>query len=92
MTTRVAAVLLFSILATGGHGASRLLAADPPATVLKGATVVVGDGQVLPGATVVVRGGVIEAVGANVPTPAGALEVDVKGAFVYPGLIDALTD
>ncbi len=92
MVRRVALVLLFCILATGGHDARRLSAADPPATVLKGATVVVGNGQVLTGATVVVRGGLIEAVGATVPTPAGALEVDLKGAFVYPGLIDALTD
>jgi imidazolonepropionase-like amidohydrolase len=41
--------------------------------------------------TIVIRGQRIEAVGANVATPAGAEVIDAKGAEVYPGFIDART-
>ena len=41
--------------------------------------------------TIVMRGGRIEAVGANVSVPAGAQVIDAKGADVYPGFIDART-
>jgi len=92
MVRRIALVVLFCVLATGSHNASSPRQAEPPAVALKGATVVVGNGQVLPGTTVVVRRGLIEAVGAAVAAPAGAIEVDLKGAFLYPGLIDALAD
>jgi len=59
--------------------------------VLENATVVVGNGQVLSPATVVVRNGVIEAVGTKVAVPPGAERLDLRGMFVYPGLIDTLT-
>jgi imidazolonepropionase-like amidohydrolase len=45
----------------------------------------------LEGGTVIVRGGVIEAVGTNVPLPPDATVIDAKGLHVYPGLIDAQT-
>jgi imidazolonepropionase-like amidohydrolase len=38
--------------------------------------------------TILIRGGNIEAVGANVQVPAGATLVDAAGADVYPGWID----
>ena len=38
-----------------------------------------------------IRGGKIEALGANVPVPAGAKVVDAAGADVYPGFINART-
>ena len=60
--------------------------------VLRGGTVVVGDGRVMPGATVVMRDGLIAAVGREAKAPADARVVDVTGARIYPGLIDALTD
>ncbi|MGB2715498.1 MAG: amidohydrolase family protein [Vicinamibacterales bacterium] len=41
--------------------------------------------------TIVIRGTKIEAVGANVPVPAGAKVIDAAGAQVYPGFIDAAT-
>jgi len=40
---------------------------------------------------VIIRDGLIEAVGANLPIPADATTIDVKGSHVYPGLIDAQT-
>jgi imidazolonepropionase-like amidohydrolase len=39
--------------------------------------------------SIVVRDGVIEAVGANITTPAGAKVIDAAGADVYPGWINA---
>jgi imidazolonepropionase-like amidohydrolase len=39
--------------------------------------------------TIVIRNGVIQAVGASVPTPADARVIDGNGLTVYPGLIDA---
>lgn len=41
--------------------------------------------------TLVIRGGKIEALGANVAVPAGAQIIDCKGLFVYPGMIDGST-
>jgi len=42
--------------------------------------------------TILIRGNRIEAVGANLPIPAGARVVDAGGADVYPGFIDAATN
>ena len=41
--------------------------------------------------TVVVRDGLVEAVGADVATPAGADVIDAAGLHVYPGLFNAFT-
>ena len=65
---------------------------QPRVLALTGATVAVGDDRVLPGATILVRDGFIAAVGANVPVPADAVRVDLTGQFVYPGLIDTLSE
>src|SRR5690242_18983020 len=54
---------------------------------ITGATVHIGNGQVLNNATVVMVDGKITAVGSNVQIPAGAQRVDAQGKHVYPGLI-----
>ena len=54
---------------------------------LTGATVHVGNGQVLNNATVLMTDGKITAVGTNVTIPAGAQRIDATGKHVYPGLI-----
>lgn len=55
---------------------------------LKGGTVHVGNGQVIENATVKISNGKIEAVGKDLPIPAGDVKVfDVTGKHVYPGLI-----
>ena len=58
--------------------------------VIRGATVWTGTGQTLTNANVVIRNGLVEAVGANA-TAQGATEIDGRGKFVYPGMIDAYT-
>jgi len=58
-------------------------------TVIRHATVFTGDGQQINDGTVVFGNGVIEAVGGpQVPSPAGAVEIDGTGKFVTPGIID----
>ncbi len=42
-------------------------------------------------ATLVIRNDVVEAVGTNLPVPAGAAVTDLKGKQIYPGLIDLYT-
>ena len=58
-------------------------------TVIRHATVFTGDGQQISNGTVVFADGVIQAVGgADLASPAGALEIDGTGKFVSPGIID----
>lgn len=64
--------------------------ADPAYFALTGATIVVGNGEVLENGTLVIRDGLIESVGTDAPAPAGAWKIDASGMFVYPGLIDTL--
>ena len=45
----------------------------------------------IPRGTIVIRGGSIDAVGADVRAPAGATVIDAGGADVYPGWIDGRT-
>ena len=58
-------------------------------TVIRHATVFIGDGQQINDGTVVFADGVIQAVGGpDLASPAGALEIDGTGKFVSPGIID----
>lgn len=60
--------------------------------VLRGGTVVPVDGPDIPNGTVVLQGGKITAVGgATLAVPRDALVVDVRGKYVLPGLVDAMT-
>jgi len=58
---------------------------------ISGGTVHTLAGPDIEGGTVVIEGGLISAVGANVPVPAGAQVVDASGMHVYPGLFDAIS-
>lgn len=88
----IVALLTFCALsALPGQEVGSVPPAVPPYYALTGATVMVGDGNVLNNATVVINDGLIEAVGTGLPAPAGAWEIDASGLFVYPGLIDALS-
>jgi len=55
------------------------------------ATIVASAGQTLSGATLLVNDRLIEAVGTQVSIPKGYITVDLKGKFIYPGLVDAYT-
>ena len=62
----------------------------PPsvATALLHATVLTGTGVELQDATVVIRDGKITAVGSGIPVPSDAVQVDARGKWVTPGIID----
>ncbi|HUP61494.1 MAG TPA: amidohydrolase family protein [Thermoanaerobaculia bacterium] len=81
---RLVAVLLFC--------AAPVLHAEAPGVyAITGGTVHPVSGPAIANGTVIVRDGLIEAVGANVAVPRDATVIDVAGAHVYPGLIDAQT-
>jgi imidazolonepropionase-like amidohydrolase len=67
-------------------------------TTLKAQTIAITGGTVYPvngpkmeNATVLIRDGRIAAVGTNVQVPAGAQQINARGKWVTPGLIDAAT-
>lgn len=57
-------------------------------TLIRGATVLVGNGERIDNGDVLIVNGRIEAVGQNVSAPAGARIIDAQGRWVTPGLID----
>ena len=61
------------------------------AVVIRNATIVPVTGPRIQNGAIVLRGGQIEAVGANVSAPADARVIDGTGLLVYPGMIDAGT-
>lgn len=56
------------------------------------ATVVKDHTTTLTDATLVIRDGRIVAVGAGLPVPAGAVEVNCRGKFIYPSFVDIYAD
>jgi imidazolonepropionase-like amidohydrolase len=62
----------------------------PGVYALRNATLSVDPATPVTG-TLVLRGGLIEAVGAEAPVPADAEVIDAAGLHVYPGFIDALS-
>jgi imidazolonepropionase-like amidohydrolase len=64
------------------------LAEAPNIYAIRGARIVTAAGAPIASGTVVMRGGLIEAVGANVQPPSDASVIDGTGMTVYPGLID----
>lgn len=81
---RFVAILLFFF-------APAVFADAPGVYAITGGTVHPASGPEIANGVVVIRDGLIEAVGANVAIPKDATTIDVKGAHVYPGLIDAQT-
>ena len=59
-----------------------------PAVLIRDATVLTGTGTRLDGADVLMRDGRIVAVGRDLDAPADAVQVDGRGKWVTPGLID----
>ena len=62
----------------------------PPTTAIRAGTLIDGSGAApVRNAVILVQGDRITAVGANVQVPAGATVIDLSGATVLPGFIDA---
>jgi imidazolonepropionase-like amidohydrolase len=56
------------------------------------ATIHISDQQTIEKGTLLIRRGKIEAVGASVAIPDDAVETDLAGKHIYPGLIEAYSD
>jgi imidazolonepropionase-like amidohydrolase len=78
--------LLFTLAA--GQG----MAETPGVLAVRNARIVTAAGPAIERGTVVVRGGLIDAVGANATVPADAWVIDGAGLTVYPGFTDALSN
>src|SRR5581483_4387888 len=80
---------LHLVAATLFAGAAALTAAEGTVAFV-GARVIDGSGRApAEKATIVVRNGKIDAVGPNVPVPAGAERIDAAGKTIIPGLVNA---
>jgi imidazolonepropionase-like amidohydrolase len=55
------------------------------------ATIVVSAQQTIPNGTLLVKDRLIESVGPAAAVPKGYIVIDLKGKYIYPGLIDAYT-
>src|SRR3569833_487358 len=55
------------------------------------ANIVVSADQTISNGVLLVKDRVIESVGQNVTIPKGYIVIDLKGKYIYPGLIDAYT-
>ena len=85
MSVRRLSICLIVCVATAAY-------ADAPGVyAITGGTVHPVSGAEIPNGTVIIRGGLVEAVGANLAIPADATVVDARGGHIYPGLIDAQT-
>ena len=60
----------------------------PHIYAISGARLITAAGAPVAAGTIVIRGGLIDAVGADVRPPADAMVIDGTGLQVYPGLID----
>ncbi len=56
------------------------------------ATIVVSPDQTITGGTLLIKDRTIEAVGPGIAVPKGYVTVDLKGKYIYPGLVDAFTN
>jgi imidazolonepropionase-like amidohydrolase len=86
--------LVALVATTAGQAAERAawdstytaVASSP--TVLRNATVLIGNGERIDGGDVLMVNGRIEKVGTGLRAPAGAIEIDATGRWITPGLID----
>ncbi len=77
-----------ALLATSSSLFAQMGPPPKPATVIRGGTIHIGNGDILANGIVILRGRRIEAVGVALPVPEGATVIEAAGMHVYPGLID----
>jgi imidazolonepropionase-like amidohydrolase len=73
---------------TVGVYPSTYTAPAAPPTLIRGATVLIGNGERLDNADVLLQDGVIQAVGSALAAPADAEIIEANGKWITPGLID----
>ena len=76
---------LFCVLISYGQNAK----ATTGTFALKNATIVTVTNGTINNGTLIISDGKISALGANVSVPSGAKEIDCKGLYIYPGMIES---
>ena len=85
----VCTAMWLGVAALAGHASSQPATAPGSSMVVRGATVIDGNGGApRRNVDIVVRDDRIAAVGPAQPVPAGTTEIDARGAWVVPGLVD----
>jgi len=92
LTLSAALIVICAALCLISASLESARAFDGEAVAIRGGTVIPVAGAPIPKGTVVIRGGLITAVGADVPIPADARIVDATGMNVYPGLFDSYSN
>jgi len=69
--------------------ASTYVAPEAAPTLIRGGTILDGEGEEFSGADLLLENGKVSAIGPNLTAPAGAVVIDATGKFVTPGVIDA---
>jgi imidazolonepropionase-like amidohydrolase len=63
---------------------------DPEYTVLKGATMYDGNGNITQNSIIVIKDGILQSIGSEgLEIPSNSNEIDLTGKFITPGLVDA---
>jgi imidazolonepropionase-like amidohydrolase len=82
-------VLAGFVLANSAHAQTSI--GQEGTFLIRGGTVVTVSGGNLANNDVLIREGRIAQIGPNLQAPAGATEIDARGKFVYPGMMDSFT-
>ncbi|MGN6595177.1 amidohydrolase family protein [Sphingopyxis terrae] len=103
MTRTAAALLLLSAALAAPQGAARNAIEAPwrepplassyrppaaPPLLIRGATILDGDGGRIDGGDILLRDGRVGAIGVHLPNPDGVREINAAGRWVTPGIID----